>query len=185
VGSCVRRCCLAVVVVAALALSVIACRGDGESDGPLTLDEYFERLESLTQDWLDAREESDQEAGERYQNSDTEEEQIIILADFVEEQRGQLVEYMDNVEGLEGPAEVVEEQAELVSTGRVVVDMYENALIVYETAETFDEAAAVLESPGFEEAAQAFGDACRALVTIAVENNIEVDLGCPLPPPPP
>ena len=88
-------------------------------------------------------------------------------------------DFVGDLDNLNAPAEVEDAHSEAVTAGRELVDMYDNALIVLDLAETLEDATLVLQGPGFVDSQDRFAAACAALQGIAESNALDVDLSCP------
>ncbi len=177
---------LAVAIIGAMALSLgaVACSSDdddggGNGGGELTLAEYFSELASLGQAFDAGGEALDEQAGVDFEGTESDEEAVEVFVTFVDDTKNLVKDFVNDIDGLNAPAEAADAHSEAVTAGQALGDMYDNALTVLDTAETFEDATLVLEGPGFVDAAERFGAACVALQGIADSNGIEADLACP------
>ena len=175
---------LALVGAMALSLGAVACGGDDDDDGgngggELTLAEYFSELETLSQAFDADGEALDEQAGVDFEGTEGDEEAIDVFVDFIDDTKNLVKDFVNDIDGLNAPAEAADAHAEAVTAGQELGDMYDNALTVLDTYETFEEATFVLEAPGFVDAEDRFGAACIELQDIATANDIDVDLACP------
>ena len=171
-----------------LALGV-ACSGDddgGQNVGDdLTLAEYFDELEQLSQVFnsdLDAVETEAEASLDPQEPRESEDEGIELFTDFVNNLRSTTDAFVGDIADLNAPAGVSEAHDQAVAAGEAVVAMYDNALTVLEgdTVETFIDATLILDGPGFtDDAQEEFGAACVALQAIADNNDLDIDMECP------
>ncbi len=175
---------LAMIGAMALSLGAVACGsddddGDGNGGGELTLAEYFSELETLGQAFANDLDALDEEAGEAFEGTNADEEAREVFIDFVGELRSATDEFVSGIDDLSPPAETADAHSEAVTAGEEVVDMFDNALTVLDTAETFEEAALILEGPGIVAASDRFSAACVALQDVADSNGFDINMDCP------
>ena len=182
----IRYLVLAIIGAMALSLGAVACGSDDDGDGnggsgggELPLAEYFSELEALGQAFDDAGEALDGQAEGNFAGAETDEDQIEVFVDFIDDTKNLVKDFVNDIDNLNAPAEAADAHSEAVTAGRELGDMYDNALTVLDTYETFEEATFVLEAPGFVAAASRFGAACIELQDFATANDINVDLACP------
>ncbi len=180
----IRYLVLAMIGAMALSLGAVACGsddddGDGNGGGELTLAEYFSELETLGQAFDADGEALDEQAGDDFEGTESDEEAVEVFVDFIEETASLVDDFVDDIGNLNAPAEAADAHSEAVTAGQELSDMYGNALTVLDTADTFEEATLVLEGPGFVAAADRFSAACAALQGVADDNGIDADLACP------
>lgn len=171
---------LIAVVLLAFGAFAAACGDDGDNGngGELTLAEYFDRVETLGQDYDDAGNALDEEMEGRFDPAASEDEQIEVFRDFLDEALALVGDFVNDLDDLDPPPAAADAHDDAVDTGRDVVEMLESAIIVADEAESFADAAALLEAPGFTDASDSFTNACLALEDVAAENDITVDLQC-------
>ena len=182
----IRYLVLAIIGAMALSLGAVACGSDDDGDGnggsgggELTLAEYFSELEALGQAFDDAGEALDGQAEGNFAGAETDEDQIEVFVDFIDDTKNLVKDFVNDIDNLNAPAEAADAHSEAVTAGRELGDMYDNALIVLDLAETLQDAKLVLEGPGFLDSQHRFGDACDALQGIAdTSGGISVDLRC-------
>ncbi len=178
---------LVIVVVGALMLALGAACGDDDDDdsnggnggAELTLAEYFSQLETLSQTFADDLDTFDEEAGEEFEGTESDEDKIEVFVAFVKDLRSTTDDFVGGIDDLNAPAEAADAHDEAVTAGEDVVDMFDNALTVLDTAETFEEATLILEGPGIVAASDRFATACAALQGIADSNGLDIDMDCP------
>ncbi len=178
---------LAIVVVGALMLALgAACGDDDEDDGnggnggaELTLAEYFSQLETLSQGYASDLDALDADAEAEFERTDSDEEAVEVFVKFVENMRASTDNFVGRMDDLNAPAEAAAAHDEAVAAGQALDDMYDNAITVLDTAETFVDATLVLEGPGFIAAQEQFGASCVALQGVADSNSLDIDMRCP------
>ena len=183
----IRYLVLAIIGAMVLSLGAVAC-GDDDDDnggngngggGELTLAEYFSDLEPLSQGYASDLDTLDEEAGEKFEGTGSDDEQIEVFVDFVKDTRSTTDDFVSDLDGLNAPAEVEDAHSEAVIAGQELVDMYDNAITVLDLSETFEDATLVLEGPGFVDSQERFAAACVALQGIADSNGLDIDMSCP------
>ncbi len=157
------------LIAAALLALVAACDGD---DG-LTLEEYFQELETLDQDA-----EAGIEALEFPEEFASEAEQIEAFQDFFAAIIPILAEFVDAIDDLDPPAEVEDAHEEAVDSGREFVTDAEELTNELADVGSASELEEVFDDPEYEAASDRFDQACFALQDIAEANGIDVDLTC-------
>ena len=166
---------LALVAGLTLAFGILAAAcgdgdGDGGGDGGLTLEEYFQQLETLS-----TKLDDDAGAlGEQMQATQDVEEGKAIFAQFV----GVLEAFVADLEALDAPDEAQAAHDEAVAAGSAFLAEFQSAVDASQDATTFEEIFAATESEGFTGADEAFTATCVAMEGIATDNSITVDLGC-------
>jgi hypothetical protein len=163
-----RWAALAVLALAFAAMGGWACTDDEGNE--LTLEEYFAALEELD---ATANEQTDALFAGIDNSSD------------VEDFRGALsgipeivAEFNSGLEDLDPPDEAQEAHDAAVAAAEAFAEAQETALAEAEDAETVEELDETFNDHAFAQADEAFQDACTDLVQIAIDNNIDVDLGC-------
>jgi len=179
----IRYLVLAMIGVVALSLGAVACSsddddGDGSGGGELTLAEFFSELEEAALAWDDRAAELDSQAEADFDSADSDEEQVQVFTEFIDDGKTALDDFVDDLEGLNAPAEAEELLSNAVTAGNELSDMFDNVLTVLDTVETFADATALMDGPGIVAASDAFSGACTALDTLATENGITADLRC-------
>lgn len=161
------RAIVGVGVLAVMSVGVSACSSGG---GKLSLEEYFEKLEEIDNK---STEETDA-LGERLGNTEDVEEIKDAFAEFP----AIIDEFLDDLEGLEPPDEAADAHDEAVEAGRAFQDEFDKLLDDLQDAESLDDLFGITENDAFNEADQAFTDACNELQSIADDNGIDVSLDC-------
>ena len=160
---------------AALAVLAVACDG-GE---PLSPDKYFQRLDKIRADASQRMAALEEEFTE-VDAASTDEEQIDKLRRFFDESASSLGALVDDLEGVDPPAEaegphvdLVQAQSDGVELVRSLADRLEDVESQSELEDVFDEVEA-----DFDEIEERVDVACFALQTLADGNDINVDLDC-------
>ncbi len=167
------------VAAALLALGSIAAACGG--DDKLTLEEYFEQAQVITDDsdeefealYADFPDEDDEEF---FSN----EENLPLLKEIFAGFPVLLREALDQVEELNPPSEAEDAHDEFLATGREWLELLEGGADRVEAVESISEAGQIEEElePALGEASQRFIDACLVLEGIAAENGIVSDRPC-------
>ena len=166
---------IAAVLLAFGALAAACGDDDGEE---LTLEEYFQRLEELSAEFDDEGNALDADKEGRFESAASEDEQVDVFREFLDEALARSRDFVNDLDDLNPPAAAAVAHEDAVEAGRNVVELFESAIVVAEDAESFADAAALLEAPGFTEASDRFTDSCLALEELAAGNDIVVDLRC-------
>ena len=178
----IRYLVLALIGAMALSLGAVACSSDdddgGNGGGELTLEAFFGELEEAALAWDDRAAELDSDADANFTDADSDEEQVQVFTEFIDDGKTALDDFVDDLEGIDAPAEAEELLSDAVTAGNELSDMFDNVLTVLDTVETFADATALMEGPGLVAASDAFSGTCTALQTLATDNNITADLRC-------
>ena len=160
----------------ALALAFGAC-GDGEKKdggdgaaGPLTLEQYFDKLQPLATK-LD---EDGNALDQRIRGTLDIDEAKSVFGEYVTVLEG----FVDELETLEPPAQAQQAHDGAVAAGRAFAAEFQRAVDQGRDAETFEDLFAGAEGESFGAASEAFTATCFALEQVADDNGITVDLGC-------
>ncbi len=164
------------IAAALLALGSIAAACGG--DDKLTLEEYFEQAQVISDDsdeefealYADFPDEDDEEF---FSN----EENFTFFKELFAGFPVILTDVLDQVEELNPPSEAEDAHDEFLATGREWLEVLEDGADRVEAAESISEVEQILESDA-QEAQERFDDACLALAGIAEDNGIHVDFDC-------
>ncbi len=169
------------VAAALLALGSIAAACGG--DDKLTLEEYFEQAQVISDDsdeefealYADFPDEDDEEF---FSN----EENLSVIKDFAARFPVIFRDTLNDVEALDPPPEVEDAHDEFLAAGRDLLTLFEGLTSPVEEAESVSEVEELFgigeEDPEIEAADQRFMDACLALEGIADDNGVVVDFDC-------
>ena len=169
------------LVIAALLLAlgsiVAACGGNGG----LTLEEYFQRLDTLGGDFDDEIDRLGEEFDEAADEAETEEEVIDDFRDFSGSMTELFADLVADIERIDPPSEVEDAHNELVAAQREGRDLLEELNERAQRAESVSDVedwSAEFEGPVSTAISDRTEQACLALQEIADDNDIDVDLEC-------
>ncbi len=161
-------------------LAAAAACGGGGGDG-LSLEEYFTRMEAISQDADQASSDLEAQFGDEISAAETEEEQLKIAAGYFEDSADQTRAAFDKVKALKPPKDVKKEHAEFVAAADELVKLFDEVVQRARDAETaadFEDLTADLDNPPYTDANDRADAACFALQDIADQNDIDIDLSC-------
>ena len=155
-----------------LAFGAIAagCGGDGDA---LTLEEFFQRVQELDNDF----EAKAADLGAQAEGL-TEESSVDEAVALFRQQVGLIEEFVTNLDALEAPPEAADLVEEAVSAGNEAATALNDAIDKASDAETLDELFAVFAAPEVEAAFTRFDQVCLDAEQLAADNDITVDLNC-------
>jgi hypothetical protein len=160
------------LMVAMALVGGAACGGGGKSK-PLTLEEYFQRVDTgenaLTAD--------SNALNDRFQAL-SDEEFLAQASDLLGEQLTVLRTFVKALDDIEPPAEAKDVHEKAVGSGHDLVDAYAAALPAVKDATTADEVFTKMNTDDFTTASDAFTQGCVDLQKLADDNHITVDLSC-------
>lgn len=160
---------------ALLALSASACGGDG---GPLTLEEYFNEMEDIS----DRADEESAAIEEKYADVADFEEFSPALRDdyqaFFEESVDFLDEVIDEIEQLNPPAEAEDAHNEFVEAYRGLTAEFDEVVQDIDTFDSEEDFTEAFLGGGFVDAVTDAEAACNTLQALAEDNDITVNLDC-------
>ena len=169
---------LLLALIAALLLTVgalaVAC-GDSKA---LTLEEYFQQLEALTDETNERSDELEEAFAQVDAASLSEAQQLQALADFLAEGVLLIEDFLAEVGKLRPPEAVVAEHNENVEATTLFIAAMSGVPEGIETMGTMDELVPLFEDEGVSQAADRVVDACLQLQAVADKNEIDVDLNC-------
>ena len=151
--------------------AVAAACGGGEEE--LSLEEYFQKLETISDDLRERGEAFDPETGE-LPNIDT-------LQRLLSEGVSAFQDALNEAENLDPPSEVKGAHDTFLQEARARMEVFESLAdraAEVESLSGLEDVFAEFEDPDSEAADVRFDDACRALEQVAADNGIELDLGC-------
>ena len=165
-----------------LVLGTVAAACDGE--GPLTLEDYFERFEAIDVD-LDAKfealyEDFPEEAFEDDVFPTETEENVQLLKGVFAGFPVILTDALDTLEELNPPSEAEDAHDEFLATGRELLEVFEDGADRVEAVESVSAVEQIEEElePAQQVAFERFDAACLDLVGVGVANGIHVDVSC-------
>ena len=158
-----------VALLLAVGATAVGCGGNGE----LTLEEYFQQVDTLDQD-AEAR----IEALELPEEFASEEEQVLAVQDFFAVSVPIIADFVDAIDDLDPPAEAEDAHNEAVDAGRDFVTEAEDLTNELADVGSSSELEEVFDAPEYDAASDRFDQACFDLQDIADANSIDVDLTC-------
>lgn len=177
-----KRRALGFVLVTALLVAVgaiAAACGDGEEE--LTLEEYFQRLQTMSDDLNERGEALETELEGLFDPAASEQQSIAAGRRFLDGNVSIIRDGLDVLEDLDPPSQVGDSHNKFVDAANGlrdrIGDLADRAAEVQSAAD-LEEIFAEFQSPELETIDERFVDACQALERIASENGIQVDLGC-------
>lgn len=164
---------LVLIAMLVLAFGAIAAACGDNGDDTLTLEEFFQQVEEL-----DDQFEADAAPLEEELAQLTEESSLDEVLDIVGRQADVIEDFVDELDGLSPPDEAADLTDETVSAGRDVVQALRDGIEDAEGAESIEDIAELFA--GFEtaEAGSRFEQACLDFEQLAADNGIAVDLDC-------
>ena len=161
---------LIVVLLLAFGAVVAACGGGGGE--PLTLEEYFQRLEELSNE-LDQGADALEPAVEG-----SPDDQVEVFQEALNGFLPLLVDYVGGIKEMNPPEELKEPYSGFVARSDDVLEAVENLIDELENVESEAELNEVIA--GFESSAPLApaGQACLALQRVFDERELDVDLRC-------
>ena len=170
-----RRILFVSLSLTVLLLAVGTLAGACDGDDGLTLEEYFQQVETLDEE-LDER----VEALEFTEEFASEEEDTLAFQGYFAAGVPILAEFVDALDDLDPPAEIEDAHEEVVDSGRDFVTEYEELVneLLADAGPSSALSLRAFDNPEYEAASDRFLHACFALQDIADANGIEVDLTC-------
>ncbi len=153
----------------------MACGDDSKA---LTLEQYFQQLETLIDETNERSDELQAAFAENAAASLSEEQQLQALADFYTEGLPFLEDFLDAVEKLRPPEAAVAEHNENVEATTFIVAALNGLPEEIGALDTVDELGQLFDDKGVPQAADRVVDACLQLQLVADGNDIDVDLDC-------
>ncbi len=165
---------LAFVAALVLAFGAIAaaCGGGGE---PLTLEEYFQRLDEVLDNADDRFEALVDQCREDVESAESE---LAATRCFFDASAQVLKDVQDETDDLDPPAEAAAAHEELVTAGADFEQLVDDFGERFGDIESMSELEELSEAPELEEAGKRVEQACFDVEEIARENDIEVGLDC-------
>jgi hypothetical protein len=169
------RSLMVILAVAAGSLLLAACGGGGDGE-ELSLEEYFQQLDSI---------ESGIETGVLAlddQATGVIGEDVEATRTYVDGYQGVIEEGLDNLKALDPPSEVGDAHDEFVAALSGMMPLWQDLSDQLKDSETTEEMQTALMGTQAEEswitATQRFADACLDLQGIADEKGFDVNLNC-------
>ena len=161
------------------ASTIAAACGGGDEE--LSLEEYFQKLQTSSDDLEQRGEASASELGDDFDPETGELPSIDTLQRILSEGVSAFQDALNEVESLDPPSEVKGAHDTFLQEARARMEVFESLADRAAEAESLsdlEDVFAEFEGPDFEAADIRFEDACRGLEQVAAENGIEVDLNC-------
>ena len=162
---------LALIAVLVLAFGALTAACDG--DDALTLEQFFQRMEEVSDEFLADRAPLEEELGEI-----TDESSVDEALDLLRQDADLLEGFVDELDDLNDPDEAADLMDETVSAGRDLVRVVRDAIDDAEGAESMEEVFAILWSEEIGATAERFDQGCLDAEQLAADNGITVDLDC-------
>ena len=159
--------------LALLAFAGLAVSCGDDDGGALTLEEFFQRVEELDDDFEARSAEIDAEFEEL-----SEEEALDQGPDLLGRQAELVGDFIDGLSELDPPEEASDLLEEAVSAGRNVADTFDGLVAELEGAQSLDDLFSFFEDPDFMAARGRFSQACFDAEQLAADNGITIDLNC-------
>lgn len=173
-----KSCLSRSLLIAGLLLGVAAAACGGGGDGgavELSLEQYFERVASLTADLEERTASLDQQLEQEFESDVAE---IEAVRDAFATVLPIFGDFIDDLDELNPPEEVADLHGELVAGFADLVDGFEDLIDQLVNIESAAEFSALLFDPdsGFGSAIEQLEAVCLELQSIADDNGIEADL---------
>lgn len=171
----------AVVAAAALVAAVASACGGGGSGEELTLEEYFQKLETLAVEFDNRGREAETAFEDAANTVESEEDTAAAVAEFLSAATPIIKDFVDGLEELNPPPEAKAAHDKTVEDGHSTVESFEKTLEEVEGTDDPGELEGIIAASSFIRLGQStydFSEDCAALQAVADENNVEVDLLC-------
>jgi hypothetical protein len=162
----------AVLAVAVLSMAV-ACGG---GSGAMSLEEYFDELQQLDDDFSQAQDELDEEYTDRLDVDEFSDEVGDDFQSYFASTRSAAADFVEELEGLDPPGEAEEAHNNAVDQFNDCLADTENVADDIGNAESFEQISEILnESTG---SCEDTTESCNDLQSVADDNDIDVNLSC-------
>ena len=164
----------ACAILAAAALSMAVACGGGS--GAMSLEEYFEELQQLDDEFSQTQDELDEEYTDKLDVDEFSDEVGDDFQAYFASTRGAAGDFVGELEGLEPPEEAEEAHNAAVEQFNDCLTDTENTADDIGDAESFEEISEILnESTG---SCEDTTESCNELQSVADENDVDVNLSC-------
>ena len=164
-------------LIAALLLTIgaiaAACGGGGDGDSQ-TIGQYFERLETLAASFDDRG--TELEEGFDITADTSDDELIELSRDFLRGGLTVLEDFVDDLDGLDPPAEAADAHDTAVDAGKAAIAALQDVVDRFDDVESAADLAGLFEDAFAD--SESFSEGCFALQEIADDIGISVDLQC-------
>ena len=159
------------------ALLLMGCGGDSE----LTIEEYFEKLQQITDDRERAADENEADFDAALEDEDSEEDEIVkAFQEFFKGNTDATKDALSAAEGLSPPAALEAVHDDFIATLKTFVEVLEDFRSELDDVDSQDELLALLENTdAVESAGDDFETARKAVQQVARDNGVTVALDCP------
>ena len=166
-------------IIAALLLTIgaiaAACGGGGDGGGDsLTIEQYFERLEALATSFDDRG--TELEEGFDITADTSDDELIELSRDFLGGGLAVLQDFVDDLDGLNPPAEAADAHSAAVDAGKAAIAALEDVVDRLDDVGSAADVEALFEDVVAD--SESFSEGCFALQEIADDTGSPVDLQC-------
>ena len=168
---------LAFIAVLLLAFGAIAAACDGGGD-PLTIQEYFEALETLSDDLNERSDALDEQFEDDFANAESEEDAIALFQEFFPQALPFFEDFVGGINDLNPPEQVEDAHGELEEASGDLLAAVEDLVDQMEDVESDADLVELFGEESFLDAGERFEEACVDLEEIAGENELEVGLDC-------
>jgi hypothetical protein len=166
-----RLAALLLLASALLTLGLVA--GCGGGGGTLTLEEFFQRLEQIDDDFEERSADLDAEF-----DALSEEEALDQAPGLLAQQLDLIREFLEDIGALEAPDEAADLLDRALSAGGDVVDRLDALLADLGDPQSLDELFAIFDDEEINAAFERFDQVCLDAEQLAADNDITVDLNC-------
>ncbi len=158
------------------ALLLVSCGGGSE----LTIEEYFEKLQQISDDRTALVDQNELEFDEVLENEDSDEDDIVkAFQEFFKGNTDAAKDSLSASEGLSPPAAVEAAHDGFVAKLKTFVDVLEDFRSELDDVDSQGELIALIEgSDAVELAGDEFEEACETVQQAATDNGATVDLDC-------
>lgn len=146
--------------------------------GELTLEEYFQRLEELDDEPGEEEAALDERMEEDLASVTDEQAALDLVRDGFEAQLASVEDFVDDLDGLDPPAEVADAHNEAVAAQRDFLDLFRDILDQLGDIDSFDAVDALFGADDIAAAEERATQSCLAVEQIGVSNGFDVDFDC-------
>ncbi len=151
---------------------------DGGSGDALTLEEFFQRIDVLDDEYEARTEALEAEFDEALAGVESVDEVIDAAQSFFDEGAAAIENFVESIADIDPPAEAENLHDRVVEAGRTVVEQFSNAIDEIEEISTEEEFEALFEDSAIEDAFDRFTVVCLEAQAMANENGIDVEYNC-------